>query len=102
MANTPEYIEIEEYAKQGKEVPPGAAHFKIRVDKEKFTLDVDRLTGKQILGLVNKTPDKYKLYEHVRGQQPKEVLPDEIEIFSKHKLERFSTLPRDTTEGGCG
>lgn len=102
MTNSPEYIEIEEYTKQGKEVPQGAAHFKIRVDKEKFTLDVDRLTGKEILALVNKTPDKYKLFEHVRGQQPSEVQPNEIEIFSKNKLERFSTLPRDTTEGRCG
>src|SRR6267142_7268032 len=96
MANTPEVIEIEEYTKRGQKIPPGTTDFTIRVDKDKIIVHVDRLTGTEILDLVHKKPEKYKLYEHVKGQQPKEVLPDEVEIFSKHMLERFSTFAKDT------
>jgi len=94
-------IDIEQFAKDDKDVPPGGKYI-IRIDKEKFTVDVDHMTGKQILGLVKKDPKDWKLFEHVKGQQPHEIQPDEIVQFTKHGIERFSTFAKDTTEGGRG
>jgi hypothetical protein len=100
MTNEVQPIEIEEFAKRGEKVPPGQRYI-IRVDKEKITVHVDRLTGRQILELVKKTPETFKLYEHGKGRQPREVLPDEVEVFTEPGIERFSTLSKDTTEGLC-
>jgi hypothetical protein len=94
-------IEIEEYAKQGKDVPPGQS-YRIRIDKEKLVVDVDHLTGREILGLVKKDLKDWKLFEHVRGSQPREITPEEDVYFTKKGVERFSTFAKDTTEGICG
>jgi hypothetical protein len=91
-------IELEEASKRGQDVPPGQRYI-IRIDKEKFTVDVDHMIGREILGLVKKDPQQWKLFEHVRGQQPREILPDEIVYFTKKGIERFSTFAKDTTEG---
>lgn len=91
-------IEIEEAAKRGEDVPGGRSYI-IRIDKQKFTVHVDHMTGKEILGLVNKDPQQWKLFEHVRGQQPREILPGETVYFTKKGIERFSTFAKDTTEG---
>ncbi len=100
MTNGAEPIEIEEYAKRGEKVPQGKTYI-IRVNKEQFTVP-QTLTGRQILALVKEKPETHKLYEHVRGHQPQEVGADEVEDFAEKGVERYSTLPRDTTEGVCG
>jgi hypothetical protein len=99
MMNEAEPIEIEEFAKRGEKVPPGKTYI-IRVNKEKFTVP-QTLTGRKILELVNEKPETHKLYEHVRGSQPQEVGADEVEDFAEKGVERYSTLPKDTTEGVC-
>src|ERR1700724_3260666 len=92
---------LEEAAKGGRDVPPGQT-YRIRVDKENFDLTVDHLTGEQILDLVKKKPKDWKLFEHVRGNQPREIQPEEVVSFTKKGLERFSTFAKDTTEGRRG
>lgn len=57
------------------------------------------LTGRQILALVGKTPDKFKLYEHFPGKQPEPIGADEEVHLHKHHVERFTTMAKDTTEG---
>jgi hypothetical protein len=94
-------IIIEEAAKAGRDVPPGQT-YRIRIDKEKFDLTLDHLTGKEILALVKKESKDWKLFEHVKGSQPREVQPDEVVFFTKKGLERFSTFAKDTTEGVRG
>jgi hypothetical protein len=99
--NDAKILILEEEAKAGREVPPGQ-QYRIRVDKENFDLTVDHLTGQQILDLVNKKPKDWKLFEHVRGNQPREIQPEETVFFTKKGLERFSTFAKDTTEGARG
>jgi hypothetical protein len=71
----------------------------IRVDKEKVTVHKPELTGAEILGLVKKTVAQFKLYEHRRHHQPKLIRPDEVVHLHAHHIERFTTMPKDTTEG---
>lgn len=93
-----EEVEIEIYAIEEKPLPY-AKRYIIRVDREKVTVHKPELTGAEILALVKKTPAQYKLYEHRRHHQPKLIRPDEVVHLHAHHIERFTTMPKDTTEG---
>src|ERR1700728_1788822 len=93
-----EVVEIEIFALEEKPLPR-ARHYVIRVDKEKVTVDLPEITGAEILAKVNKTPAQFKLYEHRRHHQPKLIQPEEVVHLHAHHIERFTTMPKDTTEG---
>jgi hypothetical protein len=93
-----EEVEIEEYVRTKKPIPH-AKRYVIRIDKEKRVVHTPVLSGRQILELVGKTPEKFKLYEHFPGKQPEPVGPDQEVHLHKHHVERFTTMAKDTTEG---
>ena len=93
-----EIVEIELFAIEEKPLPH-AKKYIIRVDKEKVTIHKPEITGAEILALVQKTPALFKLYEHRRHHQPKLIQPDEVVHLHAHHIERFTTMPKDTTEG---
>jgi hypothetical protein len=90
-------VDIEEYAKADKKVPP-ARRYRIRIDREQKVVEQAVVTGRFILSLVGKTPEKYLLSQRVRGQV-KEIGPDEKVNLQEPGVERFMTLPRDPKEG---
>lgn len=91
-------VDVEDLSKKGHPIPR-AKRYVIRIDKERVTVETHELTGRQILALVGKTPDQFKLYEHKRGHQPIPIGPDEVVDLHLHKVERFTTMPKGTTEG---
>ncbi|MBI1331458.1 MAG: hypothetical protein GC165_01110 [Armatimonadetes bacterium] len=93
-----ELVVIEEYAIAGKEVPL-AKTYRLRIDKETYDTDNPLPTGKQILGLAKKEPAEWKLYQIIRGQQPKPIAPDQHVDLREKGVERFTTVPKDPTEG---
>src|ERR1700722_20097287 len=95
-----EELDLEDFAKKTPgQSAPAAHHYKIRIDKTVVTVNKPVLTGREILALVDKTPERYKLYEHLKGKQPKPIGPDEEVNLRDPGVERFTTMPRDTTEG---
>ncbi len=97
---TDEVVDIEEFAREAKPVPKGK-RYRIRVDKEKFEVSQATITGKEILNLVQKTPDKYNLYQHIRGGKPKVIRRDEQVDLTAPGVERFTTMKVENTEGYC-
>jgi len=93
-----EIVDIEEYSKAGKKVPPGRK-YKIRIDKDGYTVDQAVMTGRQILSIAKKKPEEYNLYQHIRGSQTKTIEADEKVDLTKPGVERFTTLKRANTEG---
>ena len=94
-----EYIDIEEYAKAGKEPPKGHKYL-IKVDKVFYKVDEECMTGRQILELADKKPvERFQLNQKLRGGLVKKVNYDEKVCFSQPGLERFMTIPLDQTEG---
>jgi len=93
-----ELIDLEEWAKAGK-VPRKAKHYRIRIDKERYVVDVHSMRGREILALVGKTPEKYQLSQKLHGGVIEPVGPDQVVEFHVHKVERFQTVARDCTEG---
>lgn len=90
-------IDVEAYAKSKKPVPPGKK-YRIRIDKPSFVVDVDHMTGLQILALAGKTPDKFILQQKI-GAQVTRVEPAETVSFLHPGVERFMTIPKEVTEG---
>ncbi len=78
---------------------PHARFYIIRVDREKKRVPQDSLTGSEILALVNKIPSSHKLFQKIRGGEVLVVEPNEAISFRKPGVERFQTIPKDTTEG---
>ena len=93
-----EIIDIEEYAKKDKK-PPHAKAYRIRIDKDYKEVHVHEMTGRQILSLVQKTPETYLLSQKLRGGQVVPIGADQNVDFRHHGIERFQTLALDPTEG---
>lgn len=94
-----EYIDIEEYSKSGKEPPKGHKYL-IRVDKTYYKVEVECMTGKEILELADKKPvERFQLNEKLKGGIVRKVDYDEKVCFSQPGIERFMTIPLDQTEG---
>lgn len=92
-----EIIDLEEFAAAGKPVPQGKK-YRIRIDKELKVVEVDHMTGREILTLVGKTPDKFILRQRTKsGVHP--VGPDDNVSFLDPGVERFMTIPKEVTEG---
>jgi hypothetical protein len=94
-----ELVELEEHARKHGTEPPHAKHYAFRVDKQRIVVATPTITGRKILAEVGKTPEAYKLYQHKRGHQPIPIGPDEVVNLREPGVERFSTMPKDTTEG---
>lgn len=94
-------VDVEHFAKEkpGDE-KPRAKRYRIRIDREVRVVNVPAMTGREILALVNMTPQSHKLYELERGRPPRPVGPDEVVKFTRPGVERFQTIPLDPTEGG--
>jgi Multiubiquitin len=93
-----ELIDLEEWVK-AKKGPHKAKRYRIRIDKDKFVVTVHEMTGKEILALVAKTPDKYLLSQKFHGGRVEPVKPDQVVEFHRCEIERFQTLAKDPTEG---
>lgn len=92
-------VDIEEFAKAGKSIPL-ARKYRIRIDKEFRVTEKPELTGREILALVGKTPENFFLSQKLHGGQVKQIGPDTGVNLRQPGIERFMTMPRDTTEGG--
>jgi len=93
-----ELIDLEEWVK-AKKPARKAKRYRIRIDKEKFVVMVHEMSGKEILALVGKTPEKYLLSQKFHGGRVEPIAPDQIVEFHRCEVERFQTLAKDPTEG---
>ena len=93
-----EVIDLEEWSKAGKK-PQRAKKYRIRIDKDYKEVTVHEMTGREILALVGKTPEKYLLSQKLRHGVVEPVGADQIVKFHHHEVERFQTLALDPTEG---
>jgi hypothetical protein len=97
-----EIVELEEHAKHHGTHAPHARHYAFRVDKTRVVVETPTITGAEILAKVGKTPAEFKLYQHKRGHQPILIGPDHVVHLREPGVERFTTMPKDTTEGRQG
>lgn len=97
VENDKEIVDIEEYFAAGKSIPK-ASRFRIRIDKEKYVVDVSEMTGSEILAVAGKDAEKFLLRQKINGA----VIPiksTDLVSFLKPGVERFMTIPNEVTEG---
>lgn len=95
--NDEDIVDLEEHFVNKRPVPK-AKKYRIRIDKEQYVVDVTEMTGRQILEIAGKTPEKFLLRQKLKeGVKP--VTPDEIVSFINAGVERFMTIPNEVTEG---
>lgn len=91
--------DLEEYAREGKK-PPRARAYRIRVNGERFEVEQQFITGREVLTLAGlEPPENYTLRVKLAGQRPKKVDLDERVDLRHPGVEKFKALPRDQTEG---
>jgi hypothetical protein len=96
-----EELDVERFAREhpaDHEKPP-ACSYRIRIDREHFVVEQPCLTGRELLRLVDKTPEEFMLSQKFRGGEVEKIEPDEKVDFRRPGVERFMTLPLDPTEG---
>jgi hypothetical protein len=99
MDTVADVVDLEEYAKAGKN-PPKAKSYKIRIDKAQYTVHSTIITGKELLELAGKAIDRFKVYQQLRGGgQPQPIALDEKVDLTTPGIEKFKTLPVDSTDG---
>ena len=98
-----EELDIETFAKEHPDrTKPDAGVYIIRIDRERKRVREPELTGIKILALVGKTPDTHKLFQKFCGGETKVIEPDDVVSVLKPGVERFQTIPKDTTDGTSG
>lgn len=86
-----EELDVEEYARSGKHKPP-AKRYRIRIDDERYIVDVPKMTGRQLLELSKHVPvERFAIYQKVHGDRKKIGL-DEFADFTTPGIERFETI----------
>jgi len=93
-----EEVDIEELVKQGKPVPR-AKRYRIRIDKDRFVVTSPFITKADLLGLVGKSPDKWRIHQKLRGGQMDEVTDGEKVDLRARGVERFVTMELTQTDG---
>jgi hypothetical protein len=94
-----ETIDLEEYARLGKQ-PPLARGYRIRVNGDAFVVQDPVVTGREILTLAGLIPaENYTLRIKMAGEKPRRVGLDEKIDLRRRGVEKFKALPRDQTEG---
>lgn len=91
-------LEIEVYGKDNRK-PPLARRYVIRINKTKYTVEQQILSGTELLTLAGKNPNQNKLYQKLHGGQLKEIAPHDKVDLSTPGIERFQTVPLNETEG---
>jgi|APDOM4702015073_1054812.scaffolds.fasta_scaffold257990_1 hypothetical protein len=93
-----ELVDLEDCACRGQK-PPKAKNYRIRIDGEKYTVSVRSMTGRELLQLAGKDPQKFMIVEKDRGEKPRRIALDERVDFTKPGIEKFLTQPLGQTEG---
>jgi len=96
-----EIIDLEEFSKGNPEKgPEKGKKYMIKVDREKYKVETDTMTGQGILELAGKNPyTKYQLNQKNRRGEVKKIEYAEVVDFTTPGIERFMTIPLDQTEG---
>lgn len=92
-------IDIEVYVKENRVIPNGH-HYLILIDRQKFKVEKEQMSGREILRLAGKIPvERFQLNQRFKGGKVSKIGYDEEVSFVEAGIEKFMTIPLDQTEG---
>lgn len=83
--------------------PPAALGLRnrVRIDREKYIVEEERITGNQILALADKTPIEWPLNQKLFGGKRERFDAEELVDLSQPGVEWFETVRRLAQRGGA-
>ena len=91
-------IDIESCGRHGRR-PPKGHKYQIRIDRKTYIVEQETITGEQILKYVDKSPEKWRLNQKLRGGERKRIEPVDKVNLSQPGIERFETVLRQAQQG---
>ena len=97
-SDDPDLIDVEECGKHGRR-PPKGRNYKIRVDREKYCVDSEKITGTAILELVGKSFQEWSLNQKFCGGRREKIKADDEVGLTRPGVERFETIRLKAQQG---
>lgn len=96
--NNDDSVDIEECGKH-KRRPPKGRKYRIRIDREKYTVDSAEILGADILALVGKSFGEWSLNQKLCGGKRERIEADTKVDLAQPGIERFETVRRQAQQG---
>ena len=97
--NLPDELEDLEVCVQEKRAAKCVRRYRIRIDRERYMVNVTYMTGQQLLELAGKCDiQRWKIFQKLKGELQEVGLNEQVS-FTTPGVEKFKTLPLDQTEG---
>lgn len=94
-----EIVDVEEYGKQCKEVPP-SRKYKIKIDKDYHIVEGRFIAASKLIALGGKSDTAYNVYKFMNGNpKPILILPGETVDLTEKCLVRFVLQPKEQQDG---
>ena len=91
-------IDVEDCGKHGRP-PPKGQKYRITIDREKYLVEEEKISGEQILARAKKTPEEWALNQKLAGGKRERIEADDIVDVSQFGIERFETVRRQAQQG---
>ncbi len=91
-------VDIEDCSRHGRP-PPKGQKYRIRIDRDKYIVEEEKITGVQILALAEKTPEEWALNQKLGGGKRERIKADDYVDVSQPGVERFETVRRQAQQG---
>ena len=91
-------IDVEECS-QNDRPPPKGQRYRIRIDREKYQVEGEKITGAAILALVDKNPKEWALNQKLKGGKRERIKAEDTVNIAEPGVERFETVRRQAQQG---
>lgn len=99
IVDAEEPVDIESCSARGHH-PPRARKYRIRIDKKRYVIDRDAITGRELLERAGKTPHtSYRLDQRFDSGKIKRIEYDEPVSVCAPGIEKFMTIPLVQIDG---
>ncbi len=92
-------IDLEECSKHRRRPPKGQKAYKIRIDKEKYKVEEQKMSGNKILELAGKNSEEWTLNQKLHGGRRVPIEMEAVIDFSEPGIERFETVMKQAQQG---
>ena len=93
-------VDLEKCAKSDRRPPKGQKGYRIRIDGEVKIAPKEKMTGAEILALVDKKPDEWSLSQKFPGGRRERIESGRAANLAAAGVERFETSPKQIQQGG--
>ena len=91
-------IDIEECGKHERR-PPKGHKYRIRIDGDKYAVDLAEITGAAILAVAGKKPDEWSLNQKLHDGKRIRIKAEDAADLTHPGIERFETVRRQAQQG---